>query len=170
MLSPEQVIERAKKWEIIFDAYDSKKQVKVKIEKKLKKGYLVRILGLDLKGYLKTKKEFNIDDEVLAFITHANYMDKKIELKLSAKMMSEDRVLKILKKAKKNNTTLKAKIINVANGGFEILVLGRKGFIPPSHIPKKFWENLNEYIGKEYDVYILRVNNDNILASLRQLG
>ncbi len=170
MLSPEQVIERAKKWEIIFDAYDNKKQVKVKIEKKLEKGYIVRILDLDLKGYLKTKKDFNVDDEVLAFITSANYIDKKIELKLSTEMTSKEKNLRILKKAKKNNTTLKAKIINVANSGFEISILGQKGFIPPSHIPKKFWENLNEHIGKEYDVYILRVSKDNILASLRQLS
>ncbi|MEO0197118.1 MAG: S1 RNA-binding domain-containing protein [candidate division WOR-3 bacterium] len=170
MLGPEQIIERAKKWEIVFDAYDNQRPLKVRIEKELKKGYLARILELDLIGYLRTKKKFNINDEVLAIITSANYVNKQIELKLVDVLMDKEKILKILKKAKKLNKPIKARITNVANGGFEILVLGQKGFVPPSHIPKKFSENLYIHIGREYNVYILRANENNILASLRELN
>ncbi len=98
-----------------------------------------------------------------------NYLTKKIELKPANSKINEKKIFKILKKSKKNNIPIKAKILNVINGGFEISVLGQKGFIPPSHIPKKISENLFSHIGKEYPVYILRVNKDNILASLRQI-
>ncbi|MEO0202117.1 MAG: S1 RNA-binding domain-containing protein [candidate division WOR-3 bacterium] len=170
MLSPEEIIQRAKKWEIVFDAYDNKRDLKVRIEKKIKKGYLVRILDLDLIGYLKTKKKFNINDEVFAVITSADYITKQIELRLSDSLLNEEKILKVLKKAKKTNKPVKAKIINVSNSGFEVLILGQRGFVPPSHIPKNLSENLYIHIGKEFDVYILRVSKDHILASLRNLS
>ena len=168
MLSPEQIIERAKKWEIIFDLYDNQKPITVIIEKKIKDGYLVKIKNLDLVGYLKTKKRLEINQEIEAIIISANYLTKKIELKPSNSKINEKKIFKILKKSKKNNVPIKAKILNVINGGFEISIFGQRGFIPPSHIPKKISENLFSHIGKEYPVYILRVNKENILASLRQ--
>jgi len=169
MLSPEQVIERAKKWEIIFDLYDNQKPISVIVEKKVKEGYVVKLKNLDLVGYLKTKKKLEINQEIEAIIISANYLTKKIELKPANSKINEKKIFKILKKSKKNNIPIKAKILDVINGGFEISVLGQKGFIPPSHIPKKISENLFSHIGKEYQVYILRVNKDNILASLRQI-
>lgn len=169
MLSPEQVIERAKKWEIVFNMYDNKKEVKIKIEKKVKGGYIVNIVDLDIKGLLKTKKHFNENDETYGIITSANYVNKHIELKLFSSLMSKEKILKILKKAKNSNKPIKSRIVNVHNGGFEISILGLKGFIPPSHITKKISENPYLYIGKEVEVYILRINPENILASLRKL-
>ncbi|MCS7244764.1 MAG: S1 RNA-binding domain-containing protein [candidate division WOR-3 bacterium] len=169
MLAPEQIIERAKKWEIVFDMYDNKKEVKIKIEKKVKGGYVVNIVDLDIKGFLKTKKHFNENDETYGIITSANYINKHIELKLSDSLMDKQKILKILRKAKNTNRSIKSRIVNVHNGGFEISILGQKGFIPPSHIPKKISKNLYSYIGKEVEVYILRINPENILASLRNL-
>jgi|DewCreStandDraft_1066081.scaffolds.fasta_scaffold03044_7 ribosomal protein S1 len=169
MLSPEQIIERAKKWEIVFDLYDNQRPINVIVERKVKEGYIVKLKDLDLTGYLKTKKKLEIDQEVEAVIITANYLTKKIELKPTNSKINEKKIFKILKKSKKNNIPIKAKILNVMNGGFEISVFGQRGFIPPSHIPKKISENLFSHIGKEYPVYILRVNKENILASLRQI-
>mgnify|MGYP000187186895 CR=1 FL=1 len=168
MLSPEQIIERAKKWEIVFDLYDNQKSISVIIEKKFKGGYIVKLKDLDLTGYLKTKKKLEINQEIEAIIINANYLTKKIELKLANSKINEKKIFKILKKSKKDNIPIRAKILNVINGGFEISVFGQRGFIPPSHIPKKISENLFSHVGKEYPVYILRINKENILASLRQ--
>ena len=50
MLSPEQIIERAKKWENVFDLYDNQRPINVIVERKVKEGYIVKLKDLDLNG------------------------------------------------------------------------------------------------------------------------
>jgi len=57
MLSPEEVIERAKKWEEIFQYKDEKKPVKGVITKKLKVSYRIYIPKWDVEGRLITKNK-----------------------------------------------------------------------------------------------------------------
>lgn len=167
MLSPEEVIERARKWGEIFRYKDEKKPVKAVITKKLKASYKVYIPQWDVEGRLLSKKNYEEGQEVEVVINTANYVTRQLTFKEAEYVHNETEILSRILRAKERNQPITASVVAISHGGLVLDIMGQKGYVPPSHIPKKYSDNVSSLVGRTIKVKILRVRTNNILASLR---
>lgn len=167
MLSPEEVVERAKKWGEIFEFKDEKKPVKAVITKKLRASYRVYIPRWDIEGRLLSRKPYEEGQEVDVIVNTANYVTRQITFKEAEYVHNETEILSRILRAKENNQPITASVIAISHGGLVLDIMGQKGYVPPSHIPKKYSDKVSSMVGKTIKVRILRVRTNNILASLR---
>ncbi len=167
MLSPEEVVERARKWAEIFQYKDEKKPVKGVITKKLKVSYRIYIPKWDVEGRLITKNKFEEGQEVEVVVSSANYVTKQLTFREANYVMKETEILSRILRAKEKHQLMSASVVGVSHGGLILDIMGQRGYIPPSHIPKKYADKVSSLVGKTIKVRILRVRTNNILASLR---
>lgn len=59
-----------------------------------------------------------------------------------------------------NKSTVKAKVIEVVNGGVIALVKELRGFIPISQIANRFVSDLQDFVGKSFDVRVIDFDKD----------
>ena len=79
------------------------------------------------------------------------------EVLLSYKMNAALKSLEDLEMAQAKKIPVKARVLKAVKGGFEVSVLGKVGFCPISKIDSRFVEGGQEYIGKEYEFIVEKV-------------
>lgn len=79
------------------------------------------------------------------------------EVLLSYKMNAALKSLEDLEMAQAKKIPVKARVLKAVKGGFEVSVLGKVGFCPISKIDSRFVEGGQEYIGKEYEFLVEKV-------------
>lgn len=116
-------------------------------------------LGLFRENY----PELGVGDEISAFFV--SYQDGAIILapSLSAAATSAE----ALSDAFASKTPVKGKVTGSNKGGFEVTVVGKKAFCPISQIDTKFVENQEEYLGKEFEFLITKLEGRDLVVSRR---
>ena len=66
-----------------------------------------------------------------------------------------------LKELKENGTNIKVKVAGAVNAGVVAYVEGIRGFIPASKLSLQYVEDTNEWLGKEMEVRVIDVNEEN---------
>jgi len=92
------------------------------------------------------------------------------EIRLSGKMSgpgSESR----LYDAQKNAIPVEGRVSETCKGGFRVAVMGKTAFCPVSQMDVNYIENPEEYVGKDYEFLITRIESrgKNIVVSRRDL-
>jgi len=100
-------------------------------------------------------------------VNSANYVTKQLTFREANYVMKETEILSKILKAKERHQLMNANVVGVSHGGLILDIMGQRGYIPPSHIPKKYASKVSSLVGKTVKVKILRVRTNNILASLR---
>lgn len=100
-----------------------------------------------------------------------NVVVEKVEderIILSKKKADAKDAWEILNKAKENNETINAPIVEKVKGGL-LVDVGVRGFVPASHISRQFVEDLDQFIGKEMDFKVLELETErnNVVLSHR---
>ncbi|MCQ2555479.1 MAG: bifunctional 4-hydroxy-3-methylbut-2-enyl diphosphate reductase/30S ribosomal protein S1 [Clostridia bacterium] len=111
-----------------------------------------------LEGEQKLTDLFKAGDEIQAKVIKID--DGDGVLTLSRKKLEINAHWDEIKKALENNEVLNVKVVRSVNGG----VIGSykdsvQGFIPLSQLSEKFVDNPEEYIGKDLDVRVIRIDD-----------
>lgn len=114
---------------------------------------------------------FNIGDEIEAKVIKLKNEDNYVVLSKSE--LDRDEGLKAIKDAFENKISIKVLIKEVVNGGLVSRYKGMRVFIPASHIELYHVDDLNSYVGKEFEINIIefskRRNTTRIVGSRREL-
>ena len=79
------------------------------------------------------------------------------EVLLSYKMNAALKSLEDLEMAQAKKIPVKAKVLKAVKGGFEVSVLGKVGFCPISKIDSRFVEGGQDYVGKDFEFLVEKV-------------
>ena len=106
-------------------------------------------------------------DKIKAYVVSKSQDEIQLSMTLShSRQAAEDLVA-----AMKNRVPVRGKVAKENKGGFEVTVLGKTGFCPVSQIDTHFVANKAEYIGREFDFLITKVEygGKNIVVSRSEL-
>lgn len=109
-----------------------------------------------------TKKE---GDSLEAFIVAKTHDSLLLSNSLSHKVARAS----ALEDAWRSGIPVKAKIISVNKGGYELETMGQKAFCPLSQMEPFYVENPEEYIGKQFEFLVNSYNKKQCLLSRRGL-
>lgn len=147
--------------------------IKGKIIEKRDSGALVDI-GYKAEGYLGNDEfsnwdEVNVGDEVdvlLEEIENENSMPG-----ISAKKAVFQKAWSKITDESEEGAIVKGMMKSRVRGGIIVDVMGIEAFLPGSQIDVMPVRNMDDYLGKEYDFKILKINNErkNIVVSRREL-
>lgn len=93
------------------------------------------------------------------------------ELLVSLRMSQSKHALDDIYTAKNNQLPIKGKVTGENKGGFDVTIMGKRAFCPVSQIDSKFVANKLEYIGREFNFLVEKVEEGgrNILVSRAKL-
>ena len=97
-----------------------------------------------------------IGDELEAKVMKVNDGDGQVSL--SYRRLAADRGNKRLEEAFNNHEVLKAKVVQVLNGGLSVLVDEARVFIPASLVSDSYERDLNKYADQEIEFVITEFN------------
>lgn len=121
-------------------------------------------LGFKSDGII-TRNEFSDDpnvnpvnevkpgDKINVFVIRVNDGDGNVLL--SKKKVDATKGYEEIEAAFNNKAPISGKVIEVVKGGLIALINGTRVFVPSSQISNKYVENLNSFIGNEYDFNII---------------
>ena len=104
---------------------------------------------------------YKVGDSIEAFVVAKRDGEILLSNSLSHKVMKESAI----EDAYNSKIPVKGKVISTNKGGFEISVLGRKAFCPISQIDLARVTNPDEYIGKEFDFLVQRIQGRDVVVS-----
>ncbi|MBR6281049.1 MAG: 30S ribosomal protein S1 [Lachnospiraceae bacterium] len=96
------------------------------------------------------------NDTMEAIVVKVN--DSEGQVVLSYKRLAQEKGNKKLEEAFNNQEVLKAKVVQVLNGGLSVDVDGARVFIPASLVSDSFEKDLNKYNGQEIEFVITEFN------------
>ncbi|MBQ1607814.1 MAG: 30S ribosomal protein S1 [Lachnospiraceae bacterium] len=96
------------------------------------------------------------NDTMEAIVVKVN--DSEGQVVLSYKRLAQEKGNKKLEEAFNNQEVLKAKVVQVLNGGLSVDVDGARVFIPASLVSDSFEKDLNKYNGEEIEFVITEFN------------
>lgn len=105
---------------------------------------------------VKPSELLKAGDEIEVFVVRVN--DGEGNVLLSKKRIEAQKGWDELEKAFDNKETVKGKFVEVVKGGMIALVNGTRLFVPSSQVSNKYVENLNSFLGQEYDFNIIEFN------------
>ena len=119
-------------------------------------------LGGKLSGVI-SKKEFTDEAGVISIKTGdaitAHVISRQgDEVTLSTKLTFALRSVADLERAQQAGAPVKGKVTGVNKGGFEVLVLGKEAFCPISQMDTKFVQDTAQYLNKDLEFMITRVD------------
>lgn len=111
--------------------------------------------------------QYRVGDSIKAYVV-SNSGD---EIHLSLRMSQTKMALDDLRTARQNQLPVRGKVVGENKGGFEVLVMGKKAFCPVSQIDSRFVANKLEFIGKELNFLIEKIEEGgrNIVVSRSKL-
>lgn len=104
----------------------------------------------------KPEKSLKVGDEVEAFVVRVN--DGEGNVLLSKKKVDAINSWTKIEEAYENKTPVKAKVVDVVNGGVIATANGARIFIPASQISDRFVKDLNEFLKQTVTVRIIELN------------
>ena len=118
----------------------------------------------ELRNEATGELSYKVGDTVEAFVISINAETVVMSRSLSHKITQEN----TLKDAYQNKIPVKGKIVKVNKGGYEVELMGQKGFCPLSHIENYYVEDSASYIGKTLDFIVSSYQKHNILLSRKK--
>ena len=105
-------------------------------------------------------------DTILAYV-----MSLSGGIQLSSSLGKSQQAERDLELAKDSRMPVKGKVTGDVKGGFEVLVFGKTAFCPVSQMDTTYIENKADYIGKDFEFLITKLENKgrNIVVSREQL-
>jgi ribosomal protein S1 len=125
------------------------------------------IYGKEFKQAKNELKKLKIGEKILAKIVDLENEEGYVELSVAG--ASKEIALAILKKKKESGEKIKVKILGANKGGLLTKISGVSAFLPVSQLslknypkvengdPQKIFEHLKEFVGKEMEVKILGI-------------
>jgi ribosomal protein S1 len=125
------------------------------------------IYGKEFKQAKNELKRLKIGEKILAKIVDLENEEGYVELSVAG--ASKEIALAILKKKKESGEKIKVKILGANKGGLLTKISGVSAFLPVSQLslknypkvengdPQKIFEHLKEFVGKEMEVKILGI-------------
>lgn len=95
-------------------------------------------------------------DEIEVFVVRVNDGDGNVLL--SRKRVEQMKSFDDIEKAAEDGTTMSGKITDVVKGGLIAIINGARAFVPSSQISHRYVEDLQQFIGKEFDFNILEAD------------
>lgn len=113
---------------------------------------------LEEDGTLKYKE----GDAISAYV-----VSTKQGIQLSRSLGKSHQAGKDLELAQANRVPVKGKVVKDVKGGFEVMILNKRAFCPVSQIDSKYVEQKADYINKDFDFIVEKVegNGRNIVVS-----
>ena len=105
------------------------------------------------------KEEVHVGDEISATVVRRD--GGQGQIMLSRKEANDVLAWDKLKELKENGTNIKVKVAGAVNAGVVAYVEGIRGFIPASKLSLQYVEDTNEWLGKEMEVRVIDVNEEN---------
>lgn len=105
------------------------------------------------------KEEVHVGDEISATVVRRD--GGQGQIMLSRKEANDVLAWDKLKELKENGTNIKVKVVGAVNAGVVAYVEGIRGFIPASKLSLQYVEDTNEWLGKEMEVRVIDVNEEN---------
>jgi small subunit ribosomal protein S1 len=151
-------------------------------ENELVKGKIVAINGDDVLIDIGSKsdgrvsvnefsnpEELVVGKEIEIFLEKIE--DKEGQLVLSKKKADSIKMWDNIVEAQKNGTVVRGKCIRRIKGGFVVDLNGLTAFLPGSQIDTKPIRDYDEYVGKQMDFKVIKINNqiENIIVSHKVL-
>ena len=111
--------------------------------------------------------KYHAGDQISAYVISR----KGGEILLSTTMSNSSQSLDDLRLAKDNELPVTGKVTGENKGGFEVTIMNKKCFCPVSQIDTRFVQNKADYIGKEFNFIIEKVEEGgrNIVVSRSKL-
>lgn len=106
-------------------------------------------------------------DKIKAYVVSKSQDEIQLSMTLShSRQAAEDLIA-----AMRNRVPVRGKVVKENKGGFDISVLGKSAFCPVSQIDTHFVANKADYIGKEFDFLVTKVENGgkNLVVSRSEL-
>ncbi|RZA17087.1 MAG: S1 RNA-binding domain-containing protein [Proteobacteria bacterium] len=115
----------------------------------------------------KGEFEYHVGDKIVAYVISRT----EDEILLSRRMGQSKNPLEDLIMARNGQLPVKGKVTGENKGGFEVTIMGKRAFCPVSQIDSKFVSNKAEYMGKEFDFLIEKVEEGgrNVVVSRSKL-
>lgn len=104
------------------------------------------------------KEEVHIGDEISATVVRRD--GGQGQIMLSRKEANEVLAWDKLKELQEQGTNIKVKVAGVVKAGVVAYVEGIRGFIPASKLALEYVEDLNEWLGKEIEVRVINVDEE----------
>ncbi len=104
------------------------------------------------------KEDVHIGDEVTATVVKRD--GGQGQIMLSRKEANDVLAWDKLKEMMAANTNIKAKVAGVVKAGVVVYVEGIRGFVPASKLSLNYVEDLDEWLGKEIEVRIITVDEE----------
>lgn len=139
----------------------------------ISKDYVVIDVGLKSEGLVPVS-EFTEDDELILGNDVEVYLDQAEgddgQIVLSKEKARKFRQWEYIVNNCKEGSIVKGRVMRKVKGGL-MVDIGMEAFLPGSQIDNKRIKNLDEFIGKNYDFKILKINIErkNIVVSRREL-
>ncbi|MDO4345015.1 MAG: S1 RNA-binding domain-containing protein [Eubacteriales bacterium] len=115
------------------------------------------------------KEEVHIGDEISATVVRRD--GGQGQIMLSKKEANDVLAWDKLKELQENGTNVKVRIAGVVKSGVVAYVEGIRGFIPASKLSLNYVEDLEEWLGKEIEVRIINVDEEDkkLVLSAREI-
>lgn len=104
---------------------------------------------------------YKVGDTIEAFVVAKRDGEILLSNSLSHKVLKESAI----EDAYASRIPVKGRVAGINKGGFEITVMGRKAFCPISQIDLARVTDGNEYLGKEFDFLVQKVQGRDIVVS-----
>jgi len=160
---PEQEINFAEALESSFMKINSGEIVKGTVFKISNEGVIVDLGGkyegtippdeLSDDPYYNPKENLKVGQEIEVLVLRVN--DSEADVILSKKRADVIRGWDILEKAFEDKTPVRARVMEIVNGGVMAIAYGIKIFIPASQLSDRYVKNLNEYLKQIVTIRIL---------------
>lgn len=110
---------------------------------------------------------YRVGDSIKAYVASTN----GDEIHLSLRMATSKMAMEDLYTAKNNQLPVKGKVTGENKGGFEVTILGKRCFCPVSQIDSRFVANKLEFLGRELEFLIEKIEEGgrNIVVSRSKL-
>ena len=108
--------------------------------------------------YFKPEENLKLGEEIEVLVLRVNDADGSVTL--SKKRVDVIRGWDILEEAYEKKTTVRAKVIEVVNGGVISIAYGIRLFVPASQISDRYIKNLNEFMKQVISVRIIDFNRN----------
>lgn len=95
-------------------------------------------------------------DEIEVFVIRVNDSDGNVLL--SKKRIESQKGWDEVERAYENKEPIKGKFVETVKGGMIANINGIRVFVPSSQVSNRFVENLNSFVGKEFDFNIIEFN------------
>jgi small subunit ribosomal protein S1 len=122
-------------------------------------------LGTKSEGVISKKdlpKDAKVGDTIKTFVLQTENESGQVVLgvqKVTGKNQFSSQRFDKFQEAKKNNTTLSGKVLELNKGGLIVEVNGTRGFLPTSQVSLSQAANLEEMIGKDIEVTVIEADS-----------